>query len=144
MGCICSRLYFAGMQHNKLQIDFGRSATARSRRGLPTWLSFGVSDWTFRPGPWGSNLCQRRSAYSLTNHFRLAGHRAAATGSVFHRGCRRPIGPVADPDHENCHALLGVIRGHNRRTRLVGSPALCCVARDKKHQMRVPAHSAVI
>jgi hypothetical protein len=65
------------------------------------------------------------------------------TRSVRGLRSRRCVGPFADPDEENSHPFFRVIRRHKWRARQIGSPAFRRVARNKKHQMRMPTHIAV-
>ena len=55
----------------------------------------------------------------------------------------RPVGPIADPDEENRRPFFGIIRGHHRRARQIGSPALRRVSWNKKHQVRMPVFGFV-
>ena len=80
------------------------------------------------------------AGFSVTNLKQVSGDAVL----VLHRRSRRPIRPVADPDHEDCGPLLRVVRSDNRRTREIGSPAFRRVARDEKHHMRVPAGALVV
>lgn len=77
------------------------------------------------------------------HHVSSAASSSIEPESVNDRGSRRPIGPFADPDEENRRPFFRVIRRHNRRARQIGSPAFRRVARNKKHQMRMPAHVVV-
>ena len=58
------------------------------------------------------------------------------------RGWRR-IRPSADPDEENRRPFFGIIRGHHRRARQIGSPTFRSVTRNKKHQVRMPVFGFV-
>lgn len=58
-------------------------------------------------------------------------------------GRGRPVGPVADPDQENRHPLIGIVRGYDWRAGQVASPAFRRVAGNKEHHMRMPMLAGV-
>ncbi len=64
--------------------------------------------------------------------------------SVHNRWFRRPIGPIANQDHENSYPFFRIIRRHNGRAWQIGSPALRRVTRNKKHQMWMPVLAVVV
>jgi len=94
-------------------------------------IAFGDSKWRAPALPL---LVQRMRYVRLTSNCK----------SVHNRRSRRQIGPFANPDHENRRPFFRVIRRHNRRARQIGSPAFRRVARNKKHQVRMPAPASIV
>ena len=117
-----------GLDFYDLLIEEGDPLATRHQAAKSCWVS--ASIW--------------RSPTRLTGNLRIGNVRGEHQfDSALHRRSRRSIGPLSSPDKEDRHPFFRVICRHHRRTWEVGPPAFSRVARNKKHQVRMPVHVVV-